>query len=72
MAGRDGFVAVFTHFPVGLRYLVEAYQKDRNLISFSAALRELLETHPEIASRARKMYAEMDAEPHPEGLEVKW
>lgn len=44
--------------PEPLRYLVEQYEKDMLLPSFSMAIRRLLETHPDIAKRADSLYHE--------------
>lgn len=67
MAGGNGNVRTLISLPEGLRVLVELYQKDRCLPSFSGALRELLETHPEIAKRASALYNGLVSESHPEG-----
>ena len=57
MAGRDRIVT-WTKLPTGLRYLVECYQSDRQLPTLSEAIRELIETHPAIAERLERVYAE--------------
>jgi hypothetical protein len=51
--------------PTGLRYLVNVYKTDRDLNTTSAAIRELLETHPEIAKRAAELYDVLEGEPPP-------
>lgn len=44
-------------FPRPLQFIIQDYQKDRLLPSFSRALLELLETHPEIDKRIKAIYA---------------
>jgi len=40
-----------------MRFICISYGKDRGLTSFSAAVKELLETHPEIARRVAELTA---------------
>jgi hypothetical protein len=50
----DGRNRTLISLPAGLRVMTERYQNDRNIVSLSAAVVELLETHPEI----QRIYAE--------------
>lgn len=64
MDGGNGPVKVEWHktlinIPEGLKFLVDRYRNDRGIISFTAAVKELLETHPAIAQEAMKVYSEM-------------
>lgn len=53
MDGRNWLVV---NMPEGLRYILEQYRSDRKLRSFSATVKELLETHPEVVSRVNQIY----------------
>jgi hypothetical protein len=55
MAGRNRSVAVY--LPEGLILLVKNYQDARSKPTFSAAIIELLETHPGIAIQVERVYA---------------
>jgi hypothetical protein len=59
--GRDGTVE-FARYPLSipapLRTIIEMYQNDMKVVSFNQALRMLLESHPEIDKRVRRVYAE--------------
>jgi hypothetical protein len=68
MAG--GNRAVIVYMPPELRSLVAGYQSDRRKQSFSAALVELIETHPEIAKQAAKVYAQAKDLQTPRPLEA--
>ena len=63
--GRDALMGVSSWFirnmPETLKELVIQYQDARYLSSFSAAVRELIETHPEIAKRVHRAYADGDS-----------
>lgn len=63
MASGDRAVgeAKLVRLPSELWYLIERYQKLRRMTSFTAALKELLETHPAIANILAAMYAETDS-----------
>jgi hypothetical protein len=67
VAGRDGFVAFQLWLPSELRDIVSQYKMDRKSTSLNAAIRELIETHPEIARRVAIMYSGMEGEPPPQG-----
>jgi Zn-dependent protease with chaperone function len=43
--------------PVPLRMILESYKKDRGIVSLNATVKELLETHPEIDKRIKRLYA---------------
>lgn len=43
--------------PIPLRMILESYQSDRGIVSLNATVKELLETHPEIAKRVERLYA---------------
>lgn len=61
MAGRNGTVeteAIFVRVPVELKWLVKRYQTDNRIKSFADTLVRLLESHPEIAKTASRVYAE--------------
>lgn len=51
-------VSISMTMPLGLRLMAERYGNDRGLVSFSAAIVELLETHPAIAYQVAKLYNE--------------
>lgn len=54
MDGRDRTLVTLPHV---LILMIRRYQKTRNLASFTAAVTELLETHPSIAAEVDKVYA---------------
>jgi hypothetical protein len=56
MARRDGFVDFPLSIPVELHYLVESYKNDMKIVSFNAAIRSLLESHPAIAMCITRVY----------------
>ena len=43
--------------PAELKYLISRYQQRKRLASFSLAVRNLLETHPDLAAIAAELYA---------------
>ena len=47
---------MLSNMPEPLRVICTSYMIDRCLPSFSYAIKELLETHPEIARRANEVY----------------
>lgn len=55
MAGGNRSV-ILVRIPAPLKVIVDCYQRDRSLISWNAALTELLETHPEVVSRVELFY----------------
>jgi hypothetical protein len=55
MAGGNGPVIVNVRFPGGMKTMVELYQKNRELPSFSRAVIELLETHPEVLRMVQEL-----------------
>lgn len=57
MAGRDRIVIVHVYLPAELKTIVQQYQDDRMLPTFSYAFRELIETHPSIVQLVEKVYA---------------
>jgi len=57
--GGNGVVSrnwLLSRMPEPLADIVKIYQEDRQLPSFSYAIKELLETHPEIARRVNTLY----------------
>jgi hypothetical protein len=68
MDGRNGSdkVVLYVRIPPPLNWLVEDYQASRQIASKNQAIIELLETHPEIARRARALYTQEESSPHPE------
>lgn len=66
MDGGNGSVKtanwLLSKMPEPLRDICEAYRRDRCLPSFSYAVKELIETHPEIAKRINAMYDEQQTE----------
>ena len=45
------------NLPTELIFLLEKYQNSRRMVSRTAAIRELIETHPAIAKLAAEVYA---------------
>jgi hypothetical protein len=61
VAGGNGTVEaenvlVHAYIPVELKYMIQRYQNIRKLPTFSAAFRELIETHPSIAQVLAQLY----------------
>lgn len=54
MDGRNWLVS---NMPEPLHDIVELYQNNRHLPSFSYAIKELLETHPELTRLMNAVYA---------------
>lgn len=66
MAGGNRTIIV--RLPEELIWLIDNfYQKDRVLVSRSAAIKELLETHPRVAEAAEMVYALGNREGHETG-----
>lgn len=65
MGCRDGFVNLPLSLPEELVYILEVYRKNMKIISRNAAVRHLLETHPDIALVVAGVYDNLSG---PDGI----